>query len=388
MRSSTIENLIFLLFSLPFAGIGLGMLGSIWFSAWRSHQAQTHWPEVPAIIESVQLESHRGSKGATTYEVTGTYHYEFNGRSRTSTRLTFETGSDKIGSFPQRLLDEIRSAKDAGRALICRVDPATGEAVLRPAWRPETVLFKGIFVLAFGGAGLALFAASVLGMGKGRAERRLRERFPEDPWAWRPEWQSNLLPAQLGNGALASALFLVLFHGSTLPLWTVLPAIWAEGGGFCGLILTVLLLGLPGTVFCGRCLRHWWRFRGTKLQLNLTPLLLGRSCFARLIFPGEMPAGFSVHGVLKCVRSVTTGGGKHARTVTTELWRHQASLSDPPGLAGWVGLAVQLPANQPPPHSDTPADQITWEFTATSDTPGVNMKLKFELPVAAGSPRA
>lgn len=382
-RSATSGKLFFLLFSLPFAGVGLGMLGSIWFSVWRSHQVQAHWPEVPAIIESVQLNSHRGSKGSITYSVTGTYHYEFKGTAHTSNRITFEIGSDSISTFHQRLHEELRNAKDSGRALTCRVDPATGEAVLRPAWRPEIVLFKALFATVFGGAGLGLFAAGIAGTRRARAERRLRERFPEEPWSWRPEWQSNILPARLGNGALASVIFLALFHGSTLPLWSVLPAAWAGGGAFPWLVTAVLLLGMVVSFFCGRSLLHWRKYRGTQLKLNLTPLLLGRTCSARLSFPREMPANLSIDFVLKCVRHVTTGSGKHARTVITELWRHQASASDPSGMSRSVEFTTELPANQPATRSDLHEDRIVWELTATADTPGVDLKVNFELPVSA-----
>jgi len=387
-RSSTFGSLFFLLFGLPFAGVGLGMLGSIWFSVWRTHQVQAHWTEVAAIIESVQLNSRRGSKGSTTYEVTGTYHYEFKGAARTSQRITFETGSDNIGTFHQRLHEELSSAKDSGRALTCRVDPATGDAVLRPAWRPEMVLFKALFVTLFGGAGLGFFAAGVVGARTARAERRLRERFPGEPWSWRPEWQSNILPARLGNGALASVIFLALFHGSTLPLWSILPAAWAGGGRFPWWATTALLLGVVVSFFCGRSLLHWRKYRGTQLELNQTPLLLGRTCSARLSFPREMPAGLSVNFVLKCVRHVTTGSGKQARTVTTELWRHQASASDPSGMSRSVEFTVELPANQPATRSDNHADRIVWELTATADTPGVDLTVNFELPVSAASQAA
>ena len=101
------------LFSLPFAAVGVGMGG--WaFSGAVAHWKMQRWEETPAKIVWARLESHSGSKGGSTYQATAEYTYRFGDRQYTGHRVGIAGGSDNFGSYQQDVHRQL-SAHQASR---------------------------------------------------------------------------------------------------------------------------------------------------------------------------------------------------------------------------------------------------------------------------------
>ena len=88
----------FVLFSLPFAGIGTVMAYLSLNMVINSIQMSS-WPEVPATIEYSELVL--GGSKSTTYSIKAKYSYEVNGQTYHGERVGLSSGSDNVGKFHQ-----------------------------------------------------------------------------------------------------------------------------------------------------------------------------------------------------------------------------------------------------------------------------------------------
>jgi len=115
----------------PRAGRGVGVvvlaacaiLGSIftWYftvGTWQEYFDARHWPEVPCVVESSRVQSHRGDD-STTYSVDILYRYAVNERAFRSNQYSFIGGSSS-GYADKRL---IVAQHPEGKATVCFVNP-------------------------------------------------------------------------------------------------------------------------------------------------------------------------------------------------------------------------------------------------------------------------
>jgi hypothetical protein len=112
--------------------------------AWRLIQARS-WPPVPCEIELSRVITSRGSKGGTSYRPETLYHYQIDGRTHRSSRISFvDTGGSTrshtfVGHHP------------VGTRTNCHVNPKDpDEAVLdrQPSWSMAIALVILLFPLA------------------------------------------------------------------------------------------------------------------------------------------------------------------------------------------------------------------------------------------------
>jgi hypothetical protein len=145
-----------MLFSLPFAGIGLGfLLFSVIPSLYEGLQ-MSDWPEAQATVISSELKSYSGD--STTYEALGLYHYQVAGQHYAGTRLGISRGADNVGDWHQQMSGKMRSARSSQTAMSIYFNPdnpAVAFVDRAPRW--DLLGFKMIFVLVFGGVGVGLF---------------------------------------------------------------------------------------------------------------------------------------------------------------------------------------------------------------------------------------
>lgn len=376
------------LFSLPFAAVGVGATIWVWRDVLRSREILTTWQPVPATIEKTDLEHHRGSKGGTTYETTAVYSYVVSGKTYRSEKLGLSSGADNIGHYHENLYRELKADEASQKTVTCYVNPADPtQAILRPAWRPEMALFKSLFGLVFSAVGLGLMAGTIVGAFGQSAQSRLKTRYPQQPWLWRAEWQTPVLRARLGKRMATAAAALVIIHAATGPLWSALPAAWESSGAFKWVLSGMLALVLVLSAFCVRVILHGRKFGSSRLELDKLLLAPGSLCNTRLYLPHTIPLGATVELMLVCSHSVTTGSGKQRRTNTTKVWTHREAAT---GLIGpWqaIPFSCRVPADVPVTTLDSTNDVHTWTFEAKADVPGVDLNLKFELPVFATGAR-
>ncbi len=106
-RSMKARYVFLLLFSLPFAAVGIGM--SLWLlSGIVGHWKTQSWKETPAKIVRAKLETHTDPESGNSYQATAEYTYQFGGRQYTSNRVSIQGGSNNIGSYQQDIHRQLR----------------------------------------------------------------------------------------------------------------------------------------------------------------------------------------------------------------------------------------------------------------------------------------
>ena len=142
------------LFAMPFAAAGLGIL--LFMTApmvydWARMQA---WHSVPAQVDSATLQSHKPSKGGTTYSVSTCYRYQVAGVEYTGDRASLTTRADNIGSFQEQLGHRLQGAERTGEPVTVWVNPAQPtESIVDRSLRPGLLALQLGLALAFGGFG-------------------------------------------------------------------------------------------------------------------------------------------------------------------------------------------------------------------------------------------
>ena len=144
-----------ILFSLPFAAIGVGM--GVWMAITvAGHLNMQRWVETPATILQADLKASH-DQDSTTYRATARYEYRYEGRRYTSERVSLSASSDNIGSFQRDVYRQLSECQQTHKPFRCYVNPARPrEAILFRDLRWEMLGFQTLFMLAFGGAGFGL----------------------------------------------------------------------------------------------------------------------------------------------------------------------------------------------------------------------------------------
>ena len=157
------------LFMLTFGagGLYLGVL-PVLDTARQSWQVR-NWVPVSAQVQDVQMETHRGSKGGSTYRVTARYAYRVGGRDFESTRIGLDTwvSADNVGDWHQHwhaLLSEARAREQPVAAWVDPSEPQRAVLERQPRW--GLLLFRLPFALIFTAVGVGaavVFGRALLG---------------------------------------------------------------------------------------------------------------------------------------------------------------------------------------------------------------------------------
>ncbi len=150
MKSSgAIGMALFLtLFGLPFAVVGVGASGAIYYSVFRWVDV-LDWQETPARILTVDVKS-----GDDSISTEATYEYQWNGKLHTGDQVSLHFGSDNIGSFQQRVASELTSHHKSGQPFRCFVDTSDpASSILYRDLRWEMLSFLSVFGAIFGTVG-------------------------------------------------------------------------------------------------------------------------------------------------------------------------------------------------------------------------------------------
>jgi hypothetical protein len=222
------------LFALPFVAVGAIALYFATAGLW-TWQRMSGWTPVPADLERVELEHHRGDN-STTYRVVARYRYRYGGREYVGDRVAINSFSDNIGDFHERLYRQLQGARSRGEPVVAYVDPVDPvNATLNRDPRWLLTGFMTVFGLAFGIAGVGLLVGSRLSARRLTELRQLKERFPKQPWRWRKDWSEARVKASSRSTAYLAIGFATLWNLISLPVAVAVPA-EAEKGNWSALV--------------------------------------------------------------------------------------------------------------------------------------------------------
>lgn len=322
-----------MLFGLPFMAVGVFM-GWLTYDAARQWQDMKAWEETRARVLAVSLETHYStdSEGhrSTTYSVSARYQYVYRGKGYTGTRISIEGGSDNVGSYHQDMAARLQEAQRTEQKVPCYVNPANPEeAVLDRSLRTSLVVFKAIFVVAFGGAGTGV---SLYGFRQWRKRRRdelsCREKGADAPWLRRADWRAGVIRSGSRGAAFGLLFFAAIWDAMSFPIaWLVLSDLfpdgwhWPEGNEWRGELFVLLFpaIGIILLVVALRALARNWRNGVARFRMMPVPGVLGGIVGGVVEIPRKLAPEDEVRLELSCVLTICSG----ENTSTRVDWSHE-----------------------------------------------------------------
>jgi hypothetical protein len=214
-----------------------------------------------------------------------------------------------------------------------------------------------------------------------RKADRLRERYPQEPWLWRKEWQERKIPSTSTRLAIFFWCFGLFWNAIAIPTGILALPEFQAGNKLAALAFLFPLIGLG--LFGKAIYETWIVFKfGTSYFLPETlPGVIGGSLKGVVQTHRRFPQESRFQIRLRCINRRSSGDDTFENT----LWQEelidvyqQASLDS--GRTT-IPVQIQIPRNNRSTESDILADQILWRLEATCDTPGLNYKAQFDVPV-------
>lgn len=249
----------------------------------------------------------------------------------------------------------------------------------------EEMALRWVFAVTFGGAGFGLLFTSRGAAARASRQGALRERYPDEPWRWRPEWASGRVPAQDGAVAAVAGLFAVAWNAISLPLLWQVPRELQKGHATAAWGLLFPLVGAGLLVWAVRATLRRRRFGRCVLELGTLPGVVGGPFRGTLHVPTEVrpPEGFRV--TLSCVHRVTSGHGRNRSTFESVRWQEEATVPPTRVMAVAMGSAFPVeftvPGDVPGSSAESSDDEHVWRLAAHADLPGIDFLSTFEVPV-------
>ena len=370
MNSKIGTKIFLMLFMIPFLGAGVWM-GSMTFRELQKVEKARSWNETPAEINSCILQSHRGSKGGYTYQVTADYTYTVNSKKYRSSKVSFYSGSDNVGNFHRNTFHKLETARLSKKAFPCWVNPENPEeVVLIRDLRPEMMTLQLLFVFLFGGAAIAVLCSTLFSYDSMRLSNgNIRMR------------KAKLYLPLLISAILTDA-------GTVWMFWKLMALI-----GLLAIPWHLWLTIIPGLILTAVGVYMWRRFSKfgvSELMLSSTTIRLGDRITATVMLPKMVEGNFK--GVLACTHQYTTGSGKHRSTHHDVLWSSELMSGGSPTGAEMthVSFHFELPIASLGVQTtqDTGSTKYYWRLVVSSDMPGVDYKAEFDIVVVGENTNA
>jgi len=219
---------------------------------------------------------------------------------------------------------------------------------------------------------------------RGARWRAQKARFPDEPWRWREDWESGVIPASKEGGPagawVLAVLFLAVGCGVTFLAWGELmsgkePMLWFVTIfpfiGVCSLLRALVVTARA--VKYGRPV----------LRLESTPCVLGGQLQGAIEFRNRrLPSAESAELELQERHVVVKKTRDGSRSETRVVWSLRVPI-EVHGGENTVPVSLPIPSNGRQIDVDSP-NMINWRVCLRVATPGADANVAFDLPVFAG----
>jgi len=371
------KNWAILLFSLPFAGIGIGFLVlSIIPTIYEWHQMSS-WQEAQATVVSAELQIFQGDD-STTFEATGHYQYQVGGNSYTGFRLGIGGGADNIGEWHQEMGGKLRYALDHKSPIGIYYNPDNpAEAIVdrKPRW--GLLGFKMIFVLVFGGSGAGLLWWSIKDHNKVIDTPEARDK----PWLGHKDWASATILSDAKAKHYVVWGVTLLWNLISSPLLFAIPAELDKGNNAIYIAAVFPLIGAGLFMWAIKNTRRWLSIGSTPLTLDPYPGSIGGQVGGSIETNIHYSAVHEFPIALSCLYSYVSGSGKNRSRKESVKWHTEGfAQAAPTGRGSRLKFCFDLPAGLPESESKDQRYHL-WRLNLKSDGVAVNINRNFELPV-------
>lgn len=380
MKENLKSRWLMILFALPFAGGGIGILLMGVIPNLYEWQHMKSWPEVRAHLAEAGLTTTDGDD-IDTYRATARYHYVYQGTNYTGERVAIMGGSDNIGDFQQQLAARLEAAHQNQQPVPAWVNPNNpGEAVLNRDMRWGMLGFKLIFVLVFGGVGVGLLIATLML----KPDATHHPEGESKPWLAQRQWASPRIACNAKAGVWGIWVFALIWNLVSLPATLAIPEQLSQGNTT---ILIALLFPAAGVLLLFWAIKNslsWRRFGQLHLELDPYPGSIGGQVGGTIDLPLPYNSKQRFPVTLMCLRSFESGSGKNRRREENLIWQceglayHQAGAQGQTRLSLCFDVPSNLPASEP-----FASSYRLWRVQLKADLPGVDLNREFEIPVFA-----
>jgi hypothetical protein len=266
----------------------------------------------------------------------------------------------------------------------CFVNPhRPEEAVLYRNVRIPMLLFQSVFALVFGGVGFGLIIGSFVSTKSSKKKNALAGQFPSEPWKWRADWAAGVIRTDR-KAAIFSVCFATFWNLISFPIaFFILPQAMKSGQHAAFFVLLFPLVGTGLAIWAVREIAEVLRFGKAVFRMASVPGVIGGKLAGIIQLPQKLQTADGFHVRLKCTRTVTTGSGKNSNTEEQILWEETQDIAtDAAKTPGETAIPVLfgISYNEPPtdPGASSP---IAWRLEATAKNPGIDLAIRFEVPV-------
>ncbi len=375
------SGMVFMILGTVFLLVGFSLLIVGGVGLYEQHRSGT-WKPVSAVVEKVDWHEEDADDG-TTYHVTGTYRYEWDGKTYRSERITFSSASSSGKSSWQPLYDSFKASRDGGTPITVYVDPdSPGNAVVNRDITLGMILFSFIGSIFFT-LGTVFAAAGIWSY--------LQKRAPADPqrpWVGDGPWQEFQVRSGDWIDVLLSwvvAICVALFESFFAVLMMKDPSTPLPVKGFLGFFIIVALLLIYNAIYM--TLRRL-KYGDSILLLSQMPLVPGSAFDAVVVTKRPLKPEDGCKASLRCVavvrRKRSTGTRQKVSYDEETLYEKsvivRADLSAARDDRSAIPVHFEIPGHIPPRFlRDYP--QIRWKLVLEAETAGIDYFAEFDLPV-------
>lgn len=378
MASKPKRSWAILIFSLPFAGVGLGFfLFSVIPTLYQGAQMST-WAATQATVISSELKSYSGD--STTYEAVGIYDYQVDGQHYAGTRLGISSGADNVGEWHQRMSGTLRSSRSNQKTVTIYYNPGNpAEAIVDRSPRWGLLGFKMIFVLLFGGVGFGLLFWST------RDHNKVIDTpaAASQPWLGHKDWASATIRSDARNTFYLAWVMALFWNLISSPVLFAIPEELDRGNYAILLAGMFPAVGLGLLVWAIKVTRRWRTIGATLLTLDPYPGSIGGQVGGFIETNMQYRSSDKFPVTLSCLHSHMSGSGKNRKRQESVKWSAEGFAQAEPYRRG-SRLLFCFDVPEGLHQSEVKGERYhVWRLNLKSDGAPVDINRNFELPVFA-----
>lgn len=376
------QRWLLVLFALPFAGVGFGLLTfGVLPSLWEAYQMQS-WQSGSANLIEAGVHTSRGDD-SDTYRAYATYTYEYNGQHYQNNRVGISAMSDNVSDYQQEFGARLQQRWRAGQPVPVWINPNNpAEAILDRQLRWGLVLFEMLFVVVFGGVGLGLIAFCLLKPSEALAGAQAENIDNPNPWLSRRSWASPTIQSDAKTSVWVSWLFAGFWNAISMPASILATPEILAGDYAVAMVYIFPLVGLGLLYWAINATSRWLRFGKTPLQLDPYPGSIGGQVggVMDVAMPYQLDRVFVVS--LSCLHSYISGSGKNRSRRESLVWQTEGlAHSKPYNGKTRLEILFNVDDNLPASEAQDTSSYHFWRLHVHCQLDGADLDRNFEIPV-------